>query len=127
MSDNTIAITHYNGSGGVGSIPSTIEGKTVTSIGDLAFYRCDSLTSVTIPNSVTSIEDGVFDDCTSRTGVYFKGNAPGIGSDMFTGDDNATVYYLPGHGLGSDVWRSPDRPMERNRTNTHNQGQRRRG
>ena len=29
--------------------------RKVTSIGDLAFYRCDGLTSIAIPNSVTTI------------------------------------------------------------------------
>ena len=32
----------------------------VTSIGDMAFWSCSSLTSITIPNSVTSIGDRAF-------------------------------------------------------------------
>ena len=44
-------------------IPSTYEGKTVTSIGDGAFYGCDSLTSIIIPDTVTSIGGWVF-ECT---------------------------------------------------------------
>ena len=35
----------------------------VTSLGDYCFYRCSSLTSITIPNSVTSLEKSCFRDC----------------------------------------------------------------
>ena len=58
--NGTITITGYTGSGGAVTIPSTINGLPVTSIGDYAFYNCTSLTSVTIPNSVTSIGDEAF-------------------------------------------------------------------
>ena len=50
-------------------IPSavTYSGKeySVTSIGSSAFYSCDGLTSVTIPNSVTSIGSSAFSGCSS--------------------------------------------------------------
>lgn len=45
------------------TIPSTINGVKVTSIGDYAFESCSSLTSVTIPEGVTSIGDGAFYAC----------------------------------------------------------------
>ena len=45
------------------TIPSTLGGKTVTSIGDYALEGCSGLTSVTIPSSVRHIEFSVFHDC----------------------------------------------------------------
>ena len=39
----------------------------VTSIGEMAFWCCSSLTSVTIPNSVTSIGNYAFSGCTGIT------------------------------------------------------------
>ena len=41
----------------------------VTSISSYAFALCNSLTSVTIPNSVTSIGEYVFNDCTNLTSL----------------------------------------------------------
>jgi len=104
--NGTITITGYTGSGGVVTIPSTIHGLPVTSIGTNAFQNCTNLTSIKIGNSITNIADSAFLDCTSLTGIYFQGNAPGFCSSVFTGDNNATVYYLPGT-TGWDNWVSP--------------------
>lgn len=57
-------------------IPSTVDynGATysVTYIGNDAFYRCDGLTSVTIPNSVTEIGDNAFNSCSGLTSVHIE-------------------------------------------------------
>lgn len=46
----------------------TYSGKTyaVTSIGDLAFYGCSGLTSITIPESVTTIGNNAFRNCNAK-------------------------------------------------------------
>lgn len=51
-------------------IPSIYEGKSVTTIGKMAFNNC-ALISVTIPNSIISIEDSAFSSCKSLTNVTF--------------------------------------------------------
>ena len=54
--DNTITITGYTGSGGDVTIPATVTGLPVTTIGAETFAGAPlTLTSVTIPDSVTSI------------------------------------------------------------------------
>ena len=54
-------------------IPSKYNGKSVTSIGNSAFYGCSRLTRITIPDSVTSIGYSAFKDCSSLTKVYYTG------------------------------------------------------
>ncbi len=79
----TISITKYTGPGGAVSIPSTITGLPVTSIGSSAFQNNINLTSVTIPGSVTSIGDYAFQFCTNLTCVTIPDSVTGIGSYAF--------------------------------------------
>ena len=53
-----------------------IIGDNVKGIGDDAFSRCFSLTSITIPNSVTSIGNQAFYNCTSLTSVINYATQP---------------------------------------------------
>lgn len=48
----------------------------MTSIEQYAFWVCDSLTSITIPEGVTSIGDGTFCNCRSLANVYCKPTTP---------------------------------------------------
>ena len=50
---------------------------------DGAFSSCDSLQSVTIPNSVTSIGDGAFSECESLQSVTIPNSVTSIGDDAF--------------------------------------------
>lgn len=62
----------------------------VTSIGGYAFYQCDGLTSVNIPNSVTSIGDYAFRYCYGLTSVTIPNTVTSIGNDAFYYCDGLT-------------------------------------
>ena len=44
-------------------IPSSVKGYSVTSIGDHAFTGCNTMTSITMPNTITSIGERAFGEC----------------------------------------------------------------
>ena len=66
------------------TVPSEIDGKTVTSIGNGAFEGCN-LEIVIFPDSVTSIGDGAFYECRSLTSVTIPDNVTSIGDEAFKG------------------------------------------
>ena len=102
--DNTITITGCTGIGGDDvTIPDTINGLTVASIGAGAFQHNSSLTNITIPASIISLGSLAFSDCTNLTEIHFLGNAPTADLTVFSGDNHAIVYYP----LGATGWSSP--------------------
>ena len=68
---------------GCRSLTSVVIGDSVTSIGTGAFEYCRSLTSITIPDSVTSIGDWVFSYCESLTSIEIPDSVTSIGSYEF--------------------------------------------
>lgn len=82
-----ITITGYTGTNGVVTIPSTIDGLAVTSIGYEAFWACESLISITVGNNVTNIANGAFWECQSLTNVTLPDSVINIDIGAF---DNCT-------------------------------------
>ena len=99
-------------------IPSTYEGKPVTSInlnafeecsnltsivipdsvtaiGEKAFFLCSSLKSVTIPNSVTSIGNSAFMFCSNLSDLKLSNNLISIGKQAFYQCDSLTEIVIP--------------------------------
>ena len=56
---------------------------TVTAIGNMAFYKCDSLTAITIPNNVVSIGASAFEGCTKLADVTIGSGVKTIGNSAF--------------------------------------------
>jgi fibronectin type 3 domain-containing protein len=100
LSDGTISIDAYTGAGGNVSIPSKIDGKSVTVIGHSAFWLCSSLTGVTIPGSVVKIQDYAFYGCTKLTSVTIQSGVQAIGIGAFKSCTSLTGVNIPGSVAG---------------------------
>ena len=84
VSDGEATITDVSTSiSGDVTIPSTLGGYPVTSIGKEAFLYCSKITSITIPNSITSIGIYAFDGCNELTSITISDSVTSIGSEAF--------------------------------------------
>lgn len=84
---------------------------TVTSIGASAFYGCDGLTYISIPDSVRRIGAGAFDNCTSLKEVRIENGYTNLelehSNHTSYSSSNDNVYYYDRYGLFHDC------PLER--------------
>ena len=64
-------------------------------IADGAFWDCESLTSITIPNSVTRIGSNAFPGCSGLTSITIPNSVTGIGHRAFYGCDGLTFITIP--------------------------------
>ena len=67
----------------------------VTSIGELAFYKCSSLTNITIPGNVESIGESAFYSCDNLMDVTLQDGVKSIGNAAFILCNNLTNIVLP--------------------------------
>ena len=88
------------------TIPSTLDGYSVTRIGDRAFQNCSGLTSVTIPNGVTSIDQYAFNGCSELTSVTIPASVTVIGHFVFGNCKKLTSVTIPAKvtDIGADTF-----------------------
>lgn len=118
VENGEIAITEC-ASGAVSvEIPAQIEGKPVTTIKQGAFFSCQKLTTVKIPDTVTRIGNMAFGTCYSLTRVDITSLAAWCGitfegkdsnplsqriSNPFTGSSKTVILYLNGEAVEGNL------------------------
>ncbi|MDE6658646.1 MAG: leucine-rich repeat domain-containing protein [Eubacterium sp.] len=85
LADGTVEITEYFGYASTEVVPDTIDGKTVTSIGEGAFFMSGRLVEVTLPNSIVNIGESAFTGCEKLTTVTIGSGTVNIADDAFLG------------------------------------------
>lgn len=77
------------------ALTSVVIPEGVTDIGNYAFYECNALTSVVIPNAVKRIGNFAFHSCTGFTSVVVPEGVTHIGDRAFQYCDNAASFTFP--------------------------------
>lgn len=76
-------------------VPGDIEGLPVNMIGLSAFYGCDKVTEIKLPDTVTVIREGAFEDCSGLTSITLSANLVSIRSNAFRGCSSLISAVIP--------------------------------
>lgn len=127
ITEEGIVINKYCGSDSICQIPQSMYGSKVIRINDQAFYKCENLTSVSIPNSVTSIgkqafyackklvsvslpagiqtiEEESFSQCIALKTIQIPSGVTSIGKSAFRGCEGLTKVLLPESIISLGQW-----------------------
>ena len=77
------------------NVESYVIPSSVTSIGNSAFYNCDSLSEIVIPSSVTSIGNSAFYSCDSLSEIVIPSSVTSIGNSAFYSCDSLSEIVIP--------------------------------
>lgn len=108
LDDGTVMITKYKGDEQKVVIPSEINGKKVTAIGDGAFPGYRRVSEVVFPDSITKIGVGAFQGCTALTEITIPSSVEKLGSQAFAYCNRLKTINLPDNliNLGYSVFES---------------------
>ena len=76
-------------------IPESFNGKPITVISEYAFYDCENVTSVTMPNSIKVIEDNAFKNCINLSEIVLSSELESIGQSAFVNCQRLISIELP--------------------------------
>lgn len=80
---------------GTVTIPSEVNGYTVTALGNLAFYNCINLTTIIVPNTVQDMGCNTFDSCSGLTSVNIPEGVTSIRTGLFRGCTSLASISIP--------------------------------
>ncbi len=120
--EKTCEVAEYIGTSTNLTIPSQLDEYRVTQIGRAAFYYCEQLTDVIIPEGVISIEERGFEWCTALKSIQLPNSLQKIGIAAFQSCDslygvivsnNVTEIgeYAFGYGEYMSGWHQPNVPI----------------
>lgn len=96
IGDGKIEIVAYSGTDTEVTVPTTIDDKTVTSIGDRAFAGTYNLQTIFIGGAVTSIGLQAFCDCKKLEMIYLENNVlTTVGIEAFRGCSSLNNLFFP--------------------------------
>ncbi len=94
--DDYVEVTGYNGNEAIVIIPDYYGGGLpVSVIGEMAFWKCKELSSVTLSQRVLTIERNAFKECTSLSSVEISENLVNIEYGAFYGCSSLKSFDVP--------------------------------
>ncbi len=89
------AISKYIGSGTELVLPDSYNGMPIREIGSRAFWQCETLTSIIVPDGITSIGDYAFSGCNHLASITLPDSVISIGNNAFSRCGDLESFSIP--------------------------------
>ena len=105
LADGTAQIIDYSGRAAELIVPDVLDGYLlVSSIGDNAFFMCDCITAITLPEGVASIGDSAFYSCERLTAITLPDSITEMGANPFASCKQLTnIQVSPDHPVFATI------------------------